>query len=62
MRPAQPLVRAKHRIRNAGIPFKPPSLADRADRLPLVMEAIYGAYAIDWLDESGRGGGAAPPE
>ena len=45
---AQRLVRAKKRIRAAGIPFALPEPGDLAERLPAVMEAVYGAYAIDW--------------
>jgi RNA polymerase sigma-70 factor (ECF subfamily) len=45
---AQRLVRAKRRIRAAGIPFVAPRLEDLAARLPAVLEAVYGAYAIDW--------------
>lgn len=45
---AQRLVRAKKRIRDAGIPFVLPQRADLAERLPAVLEAVYGAYAIDW--------------
>jgi predicted RNA polymerase sigma factor len=45
---AQRLVRAKKRIRDAGIPFVLPERADLAERLPAVVEAVYGAYAIDW--------------
>ena len=45
---AQRLVRAKKRIRDAGIPFVLPQRDDLAERLPAVLEAVYGAYAIDW--------------
>lgn len=49
---AQRLVRAKRRIKGTGIPFAVPSRADMPDRLPPVLEAIYGAYAIDFLGAS----------
>jgi len=45
---AQRLVRAKKRIRDAGIPFVLPQRDDLAKRLPAVLEAVYGAYSIDW--------------
>ncbi len=45
---AQRLVRVKRRIRDAGIPFVLPERDDLAARLPAVLEAVYGAYAIDW--------------
>lgn len=46
---AQRLVRAKRRIRDAGIPFTIPEPELMPSRLPPVLEAIYGGYAIDWM-------------
>ncbi len=51
---AQRLVRAKQRIRDTGIPFRTPTRTDMPTRLPTALEAIYGAYAIDWLDQGER--------
>jgi RNA polymerase sigma-70 factor (ECF subfamily) len=50
---AQRLVRAKRRIRDARIPFVIPVRADMPERLPAVLEAIYGAYSIDWQGVAG---------
>jgi RNA polymerase sigma-70 factor (ECF subfamily) len=48
---AQRLVRAKRRIKALGIRFAVPDRSVMADRLPPVLEAIYGAYAIDGDDD-----------
>lgn len=48
---AQRLVRAKRRIRDAGIRFRIPTRDEMPMRVTAVLEAIYGAYSIDWLDQ-----------
>jgi RNA polymerase sigma-70 factor (ECF subfamily) len=50
---SQRLVRAKTRIRQAGIPFRIPGRADLRDRLDGVLDAIYAAYAEGWTDAAG---------
>jgi RNA polymerase sigma-70 factor (ECF subfamily) len=42
------LVRAKKRIKAAGIHFRIPDRADLPARMTSVLEAVYGAYVIDW--------------
>jgi len=49
----QRLVRAKHRIKQAGIPFRVPERADLRERLDAVLEAIYAAFAEGWSDPAG---------
>ena len=49
----QRLVRAKTRIREAGIPFRVPDRADLGERLDAVLEAIYAAFAEGWADPAG---------
>lgn len=48
---AQRLVRVKRKIRDAGIPFRIPTRTDMPTRITAVLEAIYAAYAIDWLGQ-----------
>jgi RNA polymerase sigma-70 factor (ECF subfamily) len=50
---SQRLVRAKHKIREAGIPFRVPERADLALRLDAVLAAIYAAFAEGWSDPAG---------
>jgi RNA polymerase sigma-70 factor (ECF subfamily) len=50
---SQRLVRAKHKIRAAGIPLQVPEGAGLAERLPPVLEAIYAAFAEGWSDPAG---------
>lgn len=45
---AQRLVRAKRKIKEAGIPFETPAPADYGDRLDDVLGAIYAAYTAGW--------------
>jgi RNA polymerase sigma-70 factor (ECF subfamily) len=49
----QRLVRAKSRIREAGIPFRVPERDELAGRLDAVLEAIYAIYAEGWSDPAG---------
>lgn len=49
----QRLVRAKGRIRQAGIPFRVPGQTELPERLEAVLDAIYAAYAEGWADAAG---------
>jgi RNA polymerase sigma-70 factor (ECF subfamily) len=50
---AQRLVRAKSRIKLAGIPFRVPEPNALRDRLADVLDAIYAAFAAGWSDPAG---------
>lgn len=50
---AQRLVRAKARIREAGVPFRVPEPEELGGRLDAVLEAIYAAYSEGWSDPAG---------
>lgn len=49
----QRLVRAKRRIREAGITLEVPATDELQGRLDAVLDAIYAAYAEGWLDADG---------
>jgi len=50
---AQRLVRAKAKIRLAGIPFRIPERSELPERLEMVLDAIYAAFAEGWIDAAG---------
>src|SRR5271170_395667 len=47
------LVRAKKKIRQAGIPFRVPEPEELAARLDSVLDSIYAAFAEGWTDPGG---------
>jgi RNA polymerase sigma-70 factor (ECF subfamily) len=49
----QRLVRAKAKIKQAGIPFRLPERADLGERLASVLSAIYAAFSEGWSDPAG---------
>jgi RNA polymerase sigma-70 factor, ECF subfamily len=49
----QRLVRAKAKIKQAGIPFRLPDHDDLAERLDTVLEAIYATFTEGWSDPAG---------
>ena len=53
----QRLSRAKHKIREAGIPFRIPDSSDLPERLDAVLESIYAAFAEGWSDSTGTESG-----
>jgi predicted RNA polymerase sigma factor len=49
----QRLVRAKNKIRQAGIPFAIPEREELPGRLETVLDAVYAAFAEGWTDAGG---------
>jgi predicted RNA polymerase sigma factor len=49
----QRLVRAKAKIRQAGIPLRVPEREELAGRLDTVLDAIYAAFTEGWTDPGG---------
>jgi RNA polymerase sigma-70 factor (ECF subfamily) len=47
------LVRAKEKIRQAGIPFRVPGRDELPARLDAVLDAIYAAFTEGWTDPAG---------
>jgi predicted RNA polymerase sigma factor len=50
------LVRAKEKIRQAGIPFSVPEREELSGRLDTVLDAIYAAFTEGWTDPGGTDG------
>jgi RNA polymerase sigma-70 factor (ECF subfamily) len=48
------LVRAKDKIRQAGIPLRVPEREELPGRLETVLDAIYAAFTEGWADPSGQ--------
>jgi RNA polymerase sigma-70 factor (ECF subfamily) len=49
----QRLVRAKGKIKQAGIPFRVPERSELGGRLAAVLDAIYAAFSEGWADPAG---------
>jgi RNA polymerase sigma-70 factor (ECF subfamily) len=49
----QRLVRAKSKIRQAGVPFRVPERSELPDRLDAALETIYAIFAEGWSDPAG---------
>ncbi|MBK8083009.1 MAG: RNA polymerase subunit sigma-70 [Devosia sp.] len=58
----QRLVRAKTRIRDAGIPFRIPENDELPERLDAVLDAVYAAYGKGWGEVEGDGTSALADE
>ncbi|MGC2638434.1 MAG: DUF6596 domain-containing protein [Acidobacteriaceae bacterium] len=54
---AQRLVRAKTKIRDAGIPFTIPERRELPERTEAVLEAIYACFSEGWGDPAGSDAG-----
>jgi predicted RNA polymerase sigma factor len=50
----QRLVRAKSKIKHAGVPFRIPQREELPERLDAVLAAIYAAFAEGWIDATGK--------
>jgi RNA polymerase sigma-70 factor (ECF subfamily) len=49
----QRLVRAKRKIKDAGVPFAEPDLETAPERLQAVLEAVYAVFTQGWSDPAG---------
>jgi RNA polymerase sigma-70 factor (ECF subfamily) len=50
---SQRLVRAKTKIRDAGVPFAEPDLEGAPERLEAVLQAVYAVFTQGWSDPTG---------
>ena len=58
----QRLVRAKTKIRTAGVPFTVPDVDELPDRVSSVLDAIYAAYSTGWDDPADAASGGLTAE
>jgi RNA polymerase sigma-70 factor (ECF subfamily) len=50
---SQRLVRAKRKIRDAGVPFAVPESSELPERLDAVLDAVYAVFTQGWTDPAG---------
>ncbi len=59
---AKRLVRAKHKIRAAGVPFRVPTVPEVGERLPAVLLVVYVAFTEGHMTAGPSGSGPVRPD